>query len=131
MVQVTLRVGMAQKGSMKAEAGSGMASMSEASIDFQPRMEEPSKPKPSAKASSVNSPIGQLKCCQVPKVSTNLISNILAPCLRAISMTLRGLGALGACALFIDCFRDAFISQKKIPRRSFGEEKSYTAASPV
>jgi hypothetical protein len=32
---------------MKAVAGSGMASMSEASMDFQPRMDEPSKPKPS------------------------------------------------------------------------------------
>src|ERR1041384_4824990 len=95
MVQVTLKVGMAQKGSMKALAGSGMASMSDASIDFQPRIEEPSKPKPSAKTSSVSSPMGQLKCCQVPKVSTNLTSTILAPCLRAISMTLRGLGALG------------------------------------
>src|SRR3954469_3181366 len=87
MVQVTLSVGIAQNGSMKAVDGSGMASMSEASIDFQPRMEEPSKPKPSAKTSSVNSAIGQLKCCHVPNVSTNLTSTILAPCLRAISMT--------------------------------------------
>ena len=38
---------------------------------FQPRMEEPSKPKPSSKTSSVNSAMGTLKCCQVPKVSTN------------------------------------------------------------
>src|SRR5437764_15425785 len=95
MVQVTLRVGMAQKGSMKAVAGSGMASMSEASIDFQPRMDEPSKPKPSSKTSSVNSPIGQEKCCQVPKVSTNFTSTILAPCLRAISITLLAEGAFG------------------------------------
>ena len=55
MVQVSDSVGTAQNGSMKAVAGSGMASMSEASMDFQPRMEEPSKPKPSAKTSSVNS----------------------------------------------------------------------------
>src|SRR3954471_14296413 len=79
---------------MKAVEGSGIASMSDASIDFQPRMEEPSKPKPSAKTSSVNSPMGQEKCCQVPKVSTNFTSTILAPCLRAISMTLLGVGAL-------------------------------------
>src|SRR5271156_5587178 len=55
MVQVRDRVGTAQKGSMKAVLGSGMASMSEASMDFQPRMDEPSKPKPSVNTSPVNS----------------------------------------------------------------------------
>src|SRR5271154_2165018 len=90
MVQVSDKVGTLQKGSMKAVAGSGMASMSEASMDFQPRMEEPSKPNPSAKTSSVNSEMGQLKCCHVPKVSTNLTSTILAPCLRAMSKTVLG-----------------------------------------
>ncbi len=34
--------------------------------------------------------MGTLKCCQVPKVSTNFTSTILAPCLRAISITLLG-----------------------------------------
>src|SRR6266446_5721823 len=94
MVQVSERVGTAQNGSMKALAGSGMASMSEASMDFQPRIDEPSKPRPSEKDSSLSSSIGQLKCCQVPKVSTNLMSNILAPCLAAISRTLLGVAAL-------------------------------------
>src|SRR6266850_8234287 len=86
MVQVSERVGTAQKGSMKAVAGSGMASMSEASMDFQPRMLEPSNPKPSSKTASVSSPTGTLKCCQVPKVSTNLTSTILAPSFLARSM---------------------------------------------
>src|SRR6266436_5910725 len=95
MVQVSERVGTAQNGSMKALAGSGMASMSEASIDFQPRIEEPSKPMPSVKTSSVSSAIGQLNCCQVPKVSTNFTSTILAPCLRAMSIALLGVPALG------------------------------------
>src|SRR5947208_11046676 len=90
MVQVRDSVGTAQNGSMKAVSGSGIASMSEASMDFQPRMEEPSKPNPSAKMFSVNSVIGQVKCCQVPKVSTNLMSTIRAPCFLAISMTLLG-----------------------------------------
>src|ERR1043165_6916046 len=94
MVQVTERVGTAQKGSMKAVRGSGMASMSEASMDFQPRMLEPSKPKPASKTSSVSSPTGTLKCCQVPKVSTNLTSTILAPLLRASSSALFAEGAL-------------------------------------
>src|SRR5437763_14144494 len=95
MVQVRDKVGTAQNGSMKAVAGSGMASMSEASIDFQPRMEEPSKPSPSLKDSSLSSSMGQLKCCQVPKVSTNLMSNILAPSLLAMSKTLLGVATFG------------------------------------
>src|SRR5258708_7917921 len=90
MVQVSERVGSAQNGSMNAVSGSGMASMSEASMLFQPRMLEPSKPKPSAKTSSVSSPMGQEKCCQVPKVSTNFTSTILAPFFLAISITCLG-----------------------------------------
>src|SRR3989454_5971021 len=90
MVQVSERVGVAMKGSMKAVAGSGMANMSLASIDFQPRIEEPSKPRPSLKESSDNSLIGKVKCCQVPKVSTNFTSTILAPCFLAISNTCLG-----------------------------------------
>src|SRR5437899_5280816 len=131
MVQVRLNVGTAQNGSMNALEGSGMASMSEASIDFQPRMEEPSKPNPSSKTSSVSSPMGQLKCCHVPKVSTNLTSTILAPCLRARSMTLRGEGALGECAFFIDCFPDALLISQITPHQFPGRESFYTAASPV
>src|SRR5260221_2840364 len=103
MVQVTERVGTAQNGSMNALAGSGMASMSEASMDFQQRMEEPSKPKPSAKTSSVNSAMGQEKCCQVPKVSTNLTSTIFAPCLRASSRTDFGVFAVSFFAVLISC----------------------------
>src|SRR6266568_2964299 len=85
MVQVSERVDSAMNGSMKAVAGSGMANMSEASMDFQPRMEEPSKPRPSLKESSFNSLKGRVKCCQVPKVSTNFTSTILAPAFLAIS----------------------------------------------
>src|SRR6185503_14722599 len=87
MVQVTESVGTAQNGSIKAVLASGMASMSEASMDFHPRMDDPSKPKPSVNTSSVNSAMGQLKCCQVPKVSTNFTSTILAPCFLASSIT--------------------------------------------
>src|SRR2546421_3529264 len=93
MVHVNDKVGTAQNGSMNALAGSGMASMSEASMDFQPRMDEPSKPSPSEKDSSLSSEIGQLKCCQVPKVSTNLMSNIFAPDFLASSKTLFGVAA--------------------------------------
>src|ERR1044071_4990034 len=102
MVQVTLRVGCRQNGSMNAVAGSGMASMWDASIDFHPRMEEPSKPKPSSNTSSVNSPMGTLKCCQVPKVSTNFTSTIFAPCLRAFSITLFGVAVLEVLAVLMN-----------------------------
>src|SRR5215467_6055541 len=90
MVQVKDKVGSTQNGSINAVPGSGMASISEASMLFQPRMDEPSKPKPSVKISSVSSRMGQLKCCQVPKVSTNLMSIILAPFFLANSTTLLG-----------------------------------------
>src|SRR5438034_11552775 len=99
MVQVSERVDSAMNGSMKAVAGSGMANMSEASIDFQPRMEEPSKPRPSLKESSFNSLKGRVKCCQVPKVSTNFTSTILAPAFCAISNTC--LGVLMFCLSFV------------------------------
>src|SRR5579872_1372812 len=103
MVQVNESVGTAQKGSINAVSGSGMASMSEASMDFQPRMEEPSKPSPSEKLSSFNSEMGQLKCCQVPKVSTNFISTILAPCLAAMSITLLGVLMFDYVFSFVVC----------------------------
>src|SRR5947208_16677919 len=88
MVQVSERVDSAMNGSMKALAGSGMASTSEASMDFQPRMLEPSKPRPSLKESSASSPMGTLKCCQVPKLSTNLMSTIFAAAFLACSRTI-------------------------------------------
>src|SRR6516225_1288811 len=103
MVQVKDNVGTAMNGSMNAVAGSGMASMSEASMLFQPRMLEPSKPRPSLKESSLISLIGRLKCCQVPKVSTNFTSTILAPFFFAISNTLLGVlmyGLFGCFFLF-------------------------------
>src|SRR5438034_969812 len=102
MVQVSERVGAAQNGSMKAVAGSGMASMSEASMDFQPRMLEPSKPRPSLKLSSVNSAMGQEKCCQVPKVSTNLTSTILAPAFLASAITCLGVLMLNLRFVILD-----------------------------
>ena len=90
IVQVNESVGTAQNGSMNALPASGIASMSLASIDFQPRIELPSNPNPSSKTSSVSSLIGTLKCCHVPKVSTNLMSAIFAPAFLARSITLLG-----------------------------------------
>src|SRR4029453_12669098 len=131
MVQVSDRVGTAQNGSMKAVAGSGRASMSEASMLFQPRMEEPSKPRPSVKAASSSSEMGRLKCCQVPKVSTNLISTILAPCFLASSKTLLGVAppVLLLLAVLMDSsFSELLFRLTKILLRKMGEgENPYTA----
>ena len=44
MSQIMLNVGSAQKGSIRAVAGSGMISMSLALMGCQPRMLDPSKP---------------------------------------------------------------------------------------
>src|ERR1051325_4747866 len=106
MVQVNDRVGTAMKGSMNAVAGSGMANMSDASMLFQPRMLEPSKPRPSPKDSSLSSLIGRLKCCQVPNVSTNFISTILAPFFLDISNTLLGV-LIGFCSVQLWLFQVA------------------------
>ena len=71
---VMLIVVMMGKGSMNAVAGSRISSMSLDSIDFQPRMDDPSKPTPASKVSSSNSAMGMHQCCQVPRKSQNLIS---------------------------------------------------------
>src|SRR5689334_21065671 len=74
MLQVRDSVGFAMKGSMAAVAGSGTASMSDALIGCQPRIDEPSSPEPSSKSSSLSSLVGIVKCCQVPSRSQNFMS---------------------------------------------------------
>src|SRR5205814_3766242 len=74
MVQINESVGSALKISIQAVAGSGMTSISEALITFQPRILEPSKPRPSVKISSLYSVSVVVKCCQVPGRSVNLKS---------------------------------------------------------
>ena len=69
MSQVRLSVVISGKGSMNAVWLSGMTSMSDASIPAQPRIDEASKPSPSSKVSSLNSPTGIVKCCQLPWIS--------------------------------------------------------------
>src|SRR5512138_308053 len=55
MLQMSDSVGSAMNGSMTAVSGSGTTSMSEAWIACQPRMDEPSNPRPASKTSSVSS----------------------------------------------------------------------------
>src|SRR5437870_4706181 len=54
---------------MLAEFGSGMSSMSEASMPFHPAMDEPSNAWPPVNLSSSNAEIGTVTCCSLPRVS--------------------------------------------------------------
>src|SRR5437899_3163221 len=68
-----------------------MRSMSLSSIDWNPRMLEPSNPSPSLKLSTSSSPNGRLKCCHVPGRSTKRTSTTSTPSAFARSSTSRGL----------------------------------------
>src|SRR5919206_2806068 len=64
---------------MLAVAGSGMSSMSDASMPFQPAIDEPSKAWPDVNLSSSKCDRGTDTCCSLPRVSvkrksTNLTS---------------------------------------------------------
>jgi hypothetical protein len=64
---------------MLAVFGSGISSMSEASMPFQPAMDEPSKAWPDVNLSSSKWDTGTVTCCSLPRVSvkrksTNLTS---------------------------------------------------------
>ncbi|GBE00619.1 hypothetical protein BMS3Abin08_00037 [bacterium BMS3Abin08] len=76
MLQMRLRVGYFLKGSIIVVLGSGIISISDALIACHPLIEEPSKPTPSSKVSSLSSSIGTEKCCQIPGKSMNLKSTI-------------------------------------------------------
>src|SRR5438552_2917447 len=79
MSQQSDSVGSSMKGSIIADSGSGRKIMSEALMGCQPRIELPSKKKPSLKDSACNFAIGIVVCCQIPSRSTNLKSTIFAP----------------------------------------------------
>src|SRR6266568_587264 len=71
-------VGTLVNGSICAVAGSGKSSMSDSSMVWKPRIDEPSKPIPSANSSSVMSATGIEKCCQRPGMSMKRRSTIFA-----------------------------------------------------
>src|SRR6516162_7641131 len=75
-LQVRLTVGTSANGSRKADSGSGINSMSDSSMVWNPRMLDPSKPIPSSKTSSPNSLADTEKCCHSPGTSQNLRSTI-------------------------------------------------------
>src|ERR1700761_2924114 len=71
---------------MKAVSASGTSSMSDASMPFQPAIEEPSNAWPLSNLSSSNADTGTETCCSLPRVSvkrksTNLTSSSLTSCM--------------------------------------------------
>src|SRR5579862_77631 len=80
MLQISDSVGSAQNGSITAVLGSGITSMSLAWIGCQPRIDDPSNPKPSSNTASSISLGGTVKCCQIPRKSLNLKSIATAFC---------------------------------------------------
>src|SRR3989442_513715 len=92
--QVRDSVGTCRQGSTNALAGSGTNSMSLSLIAWKPRIEEPSKPIPSANTLSVSSLSGIEKCCHVPGRSQNFTSTICTPASLARRITSAGAGAV-------------------------------------
>src|SRR5271165_1508112 len=77
MSQFMTMVEAAKNGSMHAEVGSGMRVMSDSLIALQPAIEEPSKPRPSANASSSMSVWSKVTCCHLPRGSVKRRSTYL------------------------------------------------------
>ncbi len=69
MSQVMLMVVSSVNGSSTAVEASGISTMSDSLIPFQPAMEEPSNILPSVKSSSLIMVEGMLTCCSLPWVS--------------------------------------------------------------
>ena len=67
--QLTFSTGSSVKGSSRALTGSGINSMSEASIPFQPAIDEPSNAWPFSNLSMVKYLAGTVTCCSLPRVS--------------------------------------------------------------
>src|SRR5712672_1991750 len=79
--------GSSVNGSMRAVDGSGMSSMSEAWMPFQPAIDEPSKAWPSSNFSLVKYFTGTETCCSLPRVSVKRRSTNLTSVSLMIFMT--------------------------------------------
>src|SRR5438045_8548635 len=65
-------VGTAVNGSRIADDASGMSNMSDSEIPFQARIDEPSNPRPSARADSSTAELDSVTCSPVRTRSQNL-----------------------------------------------------------
>src|SRR5678809_1280477 len=97
--QISDRVGIWHAGSMNAVSAWGISTMSDSWISWNPRMEDPSNPRPSVKMSSFSSLLEMLKCCQMPGRSMNFTSTTLTLCFLANSSTSFGVMPRSSCDL--------------------------------
>src|SRR4051812_41541368 len=96
MLQIRVSVVSRQNGSMKAVSGTGLTSMSDSLIAFQPRMLAPLKPSPSSNVASSRFSAGIVKCCHWPGKSMNRRSTALTSRSRMRARISRGvIGPLG------------------------------------
>ena len=79
MKKLTTSVLAARKGSMYAVVGSGNSDMSDSWIAWKPRIEEPSKSRPSSKTDWSKEETGTVKCCMTPGRSQKRTSTISTP----------------------------------------------------
>src|SRR5918993_3466675 len=79
MKKLTTRVLATRKGSMYAVVGSGKSDMSDSWIAWKPRIEEPSKARPSSKTDWSKDETGTVKCCITPGRSQKRTSTISTP----------------------------------------------------
>src|SRR6478752_467944 len=79
MKKFTTSVFALRKGSMYAVVGSGNSDMSDSWMAWKPRIEDPSKFRPSSKTDWSKDEIGTVKCCMTPGRSQNLTSTISTP----------------------------------------------------
>src|SRR5438094_5850685 len=89
-------------------------------------MLEPSKPRPSSKTSSVNSPVVIEKCCHMPGRSMKRRSTIFTPFSRANSTTC--FGVMRGNLPFLQ--KPGFISCYRVRDKKFKEDKPYILSSP-
>src|SRR5438034_1718735 len=99
-----LSTGSSVKGSIRALSGSGINSMSEASMLFQPAIEEPSKKCPLSNLSMVNALTGTDTCCSLPRVSVKRKSTNLTSFSLIIFMTSLADIAIAGSPRVADCW---------------------------
>src|SRR3954463_15216243 len=76
MKKFTTRVLAVRNGSRYDVVGSGNSDMSDSWIAWKPRIEDPSKLRPSSKTDWVNEETGTVKCCMTPGRSQKRTSTI-------------------------------------------------------
>src|ERR1700710_2369423 len=79
MKKFTTRVLALRNGSRYAVVGSGNSDMSDSWIAWKPRIEDPSKLRPSSKTDWSNDETGTVKCCITPGRSQKRTSTISTP----------------------------------------------------